>query len=38
VIRFGLGYSEQVGTDLRVAETPGPARMRYAVPAGPVDY
>ncbi|MEB3020092.1 DUF881 domain-containing protein [[Mycobacterium] crassicus] len=38
VIRFGLGYSEQVSTDLRVAETPGPARMRYAVPAGPVDY
>jgi uncharacterized protein YlxW (UPF0749 family) len=38
VIRFGLGYSEQVNTDLRVVETPGPARMRYAVPAGPVDY
>ena len=38
VIRFGLGYSEQVSTDLQVAETPGPARMRYAVPAGPVDY
>lgn len=38
VIRFGLGYSEQVGTDLVVAETPAVARMRYAVPAGPVDY
>ncbi|MEO6792510.1 MAG: DUF881 domain-containing protein [Mycobacterium sp.] len=38
VIRFGLGYSEQVSTDLQVVETPGPARMRYAVPAGPVDY
>lgn len=38
VIRFGLGYSEQVSTDLEVAETPGPAKMRYAVPAGPVDY
>lgn len=38
VIRFGLGYSEQVGTDLQVAATPGPGRMRYAVPAGPVDY
>ncbi|MEB3033922.1 DUF881 domain-containing protein [[Mycobacterium] nativiensis] len=38
VIRFGLGYSEQVSTDLRVVETQGPARMRYAVPAGPVDY
>lgn len=38
VIRFGLGYSEQVGTDLEVAEAPAVARMRYAVPAGPVDY
>ncbi|WP_409435875.1 DUF881 domain-containing protein [Mycobacterium sp. SMC-14] len=38
VIRFGLGYSEQVSTDLEVAETPAVARMRYAVPAGPVDY
>lgn len=38
VIRFGLGYSEQVSTDLRIAETAGPGRMRYAVPAGPVDY
>jgi len=38
VIRFGLGYSEQVGTDLQVVETPTVARMRYAVPAGPVDY
>ena len=38
VIRFGLGYSEQVGTDLEVVETPGVARMRYAVPAGPIDY
>lgn len=38
VIRFGLGYSEQVSTDVEVAETPAVARMRYAVPAGPVDY
>lgn len=38
VIRFGLGYSEQVSTGLEVVESPGPARMRYAVPAGPVDY
>ncbi len=38
VIRFGLGYSEQVSEDLRVVETPSPVRMRYAVPAGPVDY
>ncbi|MGV0625138.1 DUF881 domain-containing protein [Mycolicibacter minnesotensis] len=38
VIRFGLGYSEQVGSDLHVVETPAVARMRYAMPAGPVDY
>jgi len=38
VIRFGLGYSEQVRTDLKVTEAPAVARMRYAVPAGPVDY
>lgn len=31
VIRFGLGYSEQVSTDLEVVETPALARMRYAV-------
>lgn len=38
VIRFGLGYSEQVSTDLDVVDTPAVARMRYAVPSGPVDY
>lgn len=38
VIRFGLGYGEQVSTDLQVVATPTVARMRYAVPAGPVDY
>lgn len=38
VIRFGLGYSEQTGSDLEVAETPTLARLRYAIPAGPVDY
>lgn len=38
VVRFGLGYSEQVGSDLQVVESSGPARMRFAVPAGPLDY
>lgn len=38
VIRFGLGYSEQVSTDLRVVGSNGPARMRFAAPAGPVGY
>ncbi|HET9874999.1 MAG TPA: DUF881 domain-containing protein [Mycobacterium sp.] len=38
VVRFGLGYSEQVSADLQVVGSSGPARMRYAAPAGPVDY
>ena len=38
VIRFGLGYSEQVGENLRVAATPAIAGLHYAVPIGPVDY
>ncbi|MGH3560877.1 MAG: DUF881 domain-containing protein, partial [Mycobacterium sp.] len=38
VIRFGLGYSEQAGPDLRVVESSGPARMRFATPAGPLEY
>lgn len=38
VARFGLGYSEQVGANLQVAGSSGPARMRFAAPAGPLDY
>ncbi|HEU4362499.1 MAG TPA: DUF881 domain-containing protein [Mycobacterium sp.] len=38
VVRFGLGYSEQVSSDLQVVASSGPARMRFATPAGPVDY
>lgn len=38
VIRFGLGYSEQAASDLRVVGAGEPERMRYAIPAGPVDY
>lgn len=38
VIRFGLGYSEQVGTDVRVVGAGEPERLRYAAPAGPIDY
>ena len=38
VVRFGLGYSEQAGADLQVVGSSGPARMRYATPAGPLDY
>jgi uncharacterized protein YlxW (UPF0749 family) len=38
VVRFGLGYSEQVSDDLQIVGAAGPARMRFAVPAGPLDY
>ena len=38
VVRFGLGYSEQVRTDIQVAGYTEPVRMRYAQPAGPVGY
>ena len=38
VLRFGLGYSERVEPDVRVAAAEGPDRLRYAVPSGPLDY
>ncbi|QEN11857.1 DUF881 domain-containing protein [Mycolicibacterium sp. ELW1] len=38
VVRFGLGYSEQVRDDVQVAGYTEPVRMRYAQPAGPVGY
>ena len=38
VIRFGLGYTEQVMADVQVAGTAGPLRMRYAQPSGPLGY
>ncbi len=38
VVRFGLGYSEEVRTDVQVAGYTEPVRMRYAQPAGPVGY
>jgi len=38
VVRFGLGYSEQVQADVQVAGYTEPVRMRYAQPAGPVGY
>lgn len=38
VIRFGLGYTEQVMADAQVAGTAGPLRMRYAQPSGPLGY
>lgn len=38
VVRFGLGYSEDVRADVGVAAYTEPVRMRYAEPAGPVGY
>lgn len=38
VIRFGLGYTEQVGEDIRVPGYTRPVRTRFARPAGPLVY
>ena len=38
VVRFGLGYTEQVTPDVRVAGYSEPVRMHFAQPAGPVSY
>ena len=38
VVRFGLGYTEQVTPDVRIAGYSEPVRMHFAQPAGPVSY
>jgi uncharacterized protein YlxW (UPF0749 family) len=38
VVRFGLGYTEQVTPDVRIAAYTEPVRMHFAQPAGPVSY
>jgi uncharacterized protein YlxW (UPF0749 family) len=38
VVRFGLGYTEQVSPDVRVAGHTEPVRMHSAQPVGPVSY
>ena len=38
VLRFGLGYTEQVTPDVRVAGYSEPVTMHSAQPAGPVSY
>jgi uncharacterized protein YlxW (UPF0749 family) len=38
VVRFGLGYDEQVKPDVQIAGYPEPVRMHFAEPAGPVSY
>src|ERR1700732_3227570 len=38
VVRFGLGYTEQVTPDVRITGYSEPVRMHFAQPAGPVSY
>ncbi len=38
VIRFGLGYTEDVRPDVQVVGHSEPVRLHYAQPAGPVGY
>lgn len=38
VIRFGLGYTEQVLSQVQIAGYAEPVRMRFAEPIGPVGY
>ncbi|WP_422743577.1 DUF881 domain-containing protein [Mycobacterium sp. WMMD1722] len=38
VLRFGLGYTEEVKDSVQVVGYTQPVRMRFAVPAGPIGY
>ncbi len=38
VVRFGLGYREEVKSDVQVAGHSEPDRLHYAQPAGPIGY
>jgi len=38
VVRFGLGYSEEVKSDVQIVGHSEPVRMHFAQPAGPVGY
>jgi uncharacterized protein YlxW (UPF0749 family) len=38
VVRFGLGYTEEVHDEVEIAGYTDPVRMRYAQPAGPIGY
>jgi uncharacterized protein YlxW (UPF0749 family) len=38
VVRFGLGYREEVKPDVQIVGYSEPVRMHYAEPAGPVGY
>lgn len=38
VLRFGLGYTEEVKPQVELVGYPGPVRLRFAKPAGPLGY
>lgn len=38
VVRYGLGYTEQVTPDVRIVGYTEPVRMHFAQPAGPISY
>jgi len=38
VVRFGLGYREEVKPDVQIVGYSEPVRMHYAQPAGPIGY
>lgn len=38
VVRFGLGYREEIKPDVQIAGHSEPVRLHYAQPAGPVGY
>jgi uncharacterized protein YlxW (UPF0749 family) len=38
VVRFGLGYREEVRPDVQIVGHSGPVRLHFAQPAGPVGY
>jgi uncharacterized protein YlxW (UPF0749 family) len=38
VVRFGLGYGEEVESDVRIAGHSEPVRMHFAQPIGPLNY
>ncbi len=38
VVRFGLGYHEEVKSDVQIVGHSEPEKLHYAQPAGPVEY
>lgn len=38
VVRFGLGYREDVKPDVLIAGYPGPVQLHFARPSGPIGY